>query len=31
VPYIIRNYASFDPNDLRDFVTAVQSVEGGQQ
>ncbi len=31
VPYIIRNYESFDPNDLRDFVTAVQSDEGGQQ
>ena len=31
VPYIIRNYQSFDPNDLRDFVTAVQSYEGGQQ
>jgi TIR domain-containing protein/uncharacterized protein DUF4062 len=31
VPYIIRNYQSFDPNDLRDFVTAVQSFEGGQQ
>ena len=31
VPYIIRNYSSFDPNDLRDFVTAVQSAEGGQQ
>lgn len=31
VPYIIRNFESFDPNDLRDFVTAVQSSEGGQQ
>jgi TIR domain-containing protein/uncharacterized protein DUF4062 len=31
VPYVIRNYATFDPNDLRDFVTAVQSSEGGQQ
>lgn len=30
VPYIIRNYNSFDPNDLRDFVSAVQSFEGGQ-
>jgi hypothetical protein len=30
VPYIIRNFSSFDPNDLRDFVTAVQAVEGGQ-
>ena len=31
VPYIIRNYNSFDPNDLREFVMAVQSFEGGQQ
>jgi hypothetical protein len=31
VPYVIRNYSSFDPNDLRDFVSAVQSAEGGQQ
>ena len=31
VPYVIRNYESFDPNDLRDFVTAVHSAEGGQQ
>ena len=31
VSYIIRNYSSFDPNDLQDFVTAVQSIEGGQQ
>jgi hypothetical protein len=31
VPYIIRNYNSFDPNDLHEFVTAVQSFEGGQQ
>ena len=31
VPYVIRNYQSFDPNDLRDFVTAVQSFEEGQQ
>jgi len=31
VPYVIRNYASFDPNDLQDFVTAVQSSEGGQE
>jgi hypothetical protein len=31
VPYVIRNYQSFDPNDLRDFVTAVQADQGGQQ
>jgi TIR domain/Domain of unknown function (DUF4062) len=31
VPYVIRNYESFDPNDLRDFVTAVQTSQGGQQ
>jgi len=31
VPYVIRNYSSFDPNDLRDFVTAVQAAEGGQR
>jgi hypothetical protein len=30
VPYVIRNFNSFDPNDLRDFVTAVQAAEGGQ-
>jgi hypothetical protein len=31
VPYVIRNYSSFDPNDLRDFVSAVQAAEGGQR
>lgn len=31
VPYVIRNYSSFDPNDLRDFVSALQAAEGGQQ
>jgi hypothetical protein len=31
VPYVIRNYTSFDPEDLRDFVTAVNSSEGEQQ
>jgi hypothetical protein len=31
VPYVIRNYQSFDPNDLRDFVTAVQASEGEQR
>ena len=30
VPYVIRNFSSFDPNDLRDFVSAVQAAEGGQ-
>jgi len=30
VPYVIRNFSSFDPNDLRDFVTAVQGVGGGR-
>jgi hypothetical protein len=31
VPYVIRNYESFDPNDLRDFVAAVQASEGEQR
>ncbi len=31
VPYVIRNFSSFDPNDLRDFVSAVKAVEGGLQ
>lgn len=31
VPYVIRNFNSFDPNDLRDFVTAVHASEGEQQ
>lgn len=30
VPYVIRNFSSFDPNDLHDFVDAVQAAEGGQ-
>jgi hypothetical protein len=29
VPYVIRNFSSFDPNDLRDFVSAVHAAEGG--
>jgi hypothetical protein len=29
VPYVIRNFNSFDPSDLRDFVGAVQAAEGG--
>ena len=28
VPYVIRNFTSFDPNDLREFVSAVQSAAG---
>jgi hypothetical protein len=31
VPYVIRNFTSFDPNDLRDFVSAVKAAEGGRQ
>ena len=31
VPLVIRNYNSFDPNDLDDFVKAVQAMEGGQR
>ena len=31
VPYVIRNFTSFDPNDLRDFVTAVQASAGGSR
>ena len=31
VPYVIRNYSSFDPSDLRDFVNAVQAAEGVQR
>jgi hypothetical protein len=31
VPYVIRNYSSFDPNDLADFVSALQAAEGEQQ
>jgi hypothetical protein len=30
VSYVIRNYESFDPNDLHDFVEALQN-QGGQQ
>jgi hypothetical protein len=29
VPYVIRNFTSFDPNDLREFVSAVQASAGG--
>jgi len=31
VSYVIRNYESFDPADLHEFVTAVQTPQGGQQ
>jgi TIR domain-containing protein/uncharacterized protein DUF4062 len=31
VPYVIRNYATFDPKDLREFVDAVQTSKRGQQ
>jgi len=31
VPYVIRNFQSFDPNDLRAFVEAVQTSEGDQK
>ena len=27
VPYVIRNFESFDPADLRDFVAAVRAAE----
>ncbi|MDQ5837409.1 MAG: hypothetical protein M3379_11585, partial [Acidobacteriota bacterium] len=30
VPYVIRNFESFDPADLRDFVNAVRAAEGGR-
>jgi hypothetical protein len=30
VPFVIRNFSSFDPNDLRDFVSAVQASDGGR-
>jgi hypothetical protein len=29
--YFIRNFKSFDPNELRDFVTAVKTADGGVQ
>lgn len=31
VPYVIRNFSSFDPDDLRDFVSALEAAEGEQQ
>lgn len=30
VPYVIRNLTQFNPDDLRDFVSAVQSAAGGR-
>jgi len=30
VPYVIRNFSSFNPNDLQDFVAKVQAAEGGK-
>ena len=27
--YFVRNFKSFDPNELREFVTAVKAAEGG--
>ncbi|HEV7746982.1 MAG TPA: TIR domain-containing protein [Pyrinomonadaceae bacterium] len=29
VPYVIRNFTAFNPNDLSEFVTAVQASAGG--
>ncbi len=29
VPYVIRNFSAFNPDDLRDFVSAVRAAEGG--
>jgi hypothetical protein len=29
VPYVIRNFQTFDPNDLREFVGAMQQGTGG--
>jgi hypothetical protein len=29
--YFVRNFKSFDPNDLREFVTAVKAADGGMQ
>ncbi|HEX6718814.1 MAG TPA: TIR domain-containing protein [Pyrinomonadaceae bacterium] len=31
VSHVIRNFTAFDPNDLREFVAAVQNSQGGQQ
>jgi hypothetical protein len=28
VPYVIRNFTEFNPDDLREFVSAVQAAEG---
>ncbi len=29
VPYVIRNFSSFNPDDLQEFVSAVRATEGG--
>lgn len=31
VPYVIRNFQSFNPADLNEFISAVQAAEGGRQ
>jgi hypothetical protein len=31
VPYVIRNFTGFNPEDLRDFVSDVRAAEGGTQ
>jgi hypothetical protein len=31
VPYVIHNFSGFNPEDLRDFVSAVRAAEGGQR
>jgi hypothetical protein len=31
VPYVIRNFTEFKPEDLRDFVSDVRAAEGGTQ
>jgi hypothetical protein len=30
VPYVIRNFSSFNPDDLHDFVEQVKAAEGGK-
>jgi hypothetical protein len=30
VPITIRNFSGFNPDDLRDFVSAVRAAEGGE-
>ncbi len=31
VPYVIRNFTEFNPEDLRDFVSDVRAADGGTQ